>query len=42
MIPEEMSFLLKHVLWKLQLESWNKNYESLNRTLQQIQQLKTD
>ena len=26
-------FLLKHGSWKLQLESWNTNHESLNRTL---------
>ena len=28
-----MFFLLKYDLWKLQLESWNTNHESLNRTL---------
>ena len=28
-----MPFLLKYGSWKLQLESWNTNYESLNRTL---------
>ena len=25
-------FLLKYDLWKLRLESWNTNHESLNRT----------
>ena len=28
-----MCFLLKYGSWKLQLESWNTNHESLNRTL---------